>query len=102
MNHLFTIRFFNAMSSIFCLSLSLRHMYYNFQPIYMCFKRYSHFQLCESDQHPGVALILTVFSQWHVGEHLGVEVKEFGEVFTVHVRVPFLFQICQIRQTLIR
>lgn len=57
---------------------------------------YSHFKFCKSDQHPGVALILTMFPQWHIGEYPGVRVNQPGEMITVCGGVPLLLQVHQI------
>lgn len=57
---------------------------------------YLRFQLCKSDQHPGVAFILTMQAQWHIGEYSGINVDEPGEVVTIQVRVTFLLQVHQI------
>lgn len=57
---------------------------------------YSRFQLCESDQHPCIAFIMTVLPQWHAGEHSGVKIYEPGEVVLIQLRIPFLLQVRQI------
>ena len=63
---------------------------------------YLRFKFCKSDQHPGIALILTVFSQWHIGENSGIKVSESSEVVMIQVRVPFLLQVHQIWETWFR
>ncbi|PWA32383.1 hypothetical protein CCH79_00012038 [Gambusia affinis] len=64
-----------------------------------CFKYdiYSRFQLRKSDQHPGIAFVMTVFPQWHIGKHSGIKIYEPGEVVLVQQGIPFLLQLRQLR-----
>lgn len=57
---------------------------------------YSPFELCKSDQHPGIALILTILPQRHIGEYSGVRVNQPGEMTAVCIGVPLLLQIRKI------
>lgn len=63
-----------------------------------CFKYdiYSRFQLRKSDQHPGIAFVMTVFPQWHIGKHSGIKIYEPGEVVLVQQGIPFLLQLRQV------
>lgn len=63
---------------------------------------HSHIQLCKSDQHFGIALILAVFSQWHSWEYTGIEVCKLCEMTRIQVRVSFLLQDHQICETRFR
>lgn len=51
----------------------------------------------ESDQHPGVALVFAVLTQWESGEDLRVAVLQLEEEVGVCVRVAPLLQVHQIR-----
>lgn len=62
----------------------------------------SRFQFCKSDQHPGIALILTVLSQWHIRKYSGIKVNKPGEVVRIQLRVSFLFHFHQIWKTRFR
>lgn len=57
---------------------------------------YSRFQLGKSDQHPGIAFVMTVFPQWHIGKHPGIKIYEPGEVVLVQHGIPFLLQVRQV------
>jgi len=63
---------------------------------YIWVSGHSRFQLSKSDQQPGIALILTLCPQRHVGENSGIKVNKSGEVVPIQVGVPFLLQVRQI------